>query len=251
LYYIIYRTTNNVNGKFYCGKHQTQDLDDGYLGSGKLLQRAIKKHGRENFTREIVMLCRSVDIMNEMEEYLSIKENWVGNAQCYNMRHGGDGGFDHVHRDPALLEKRKKNSAAAAARRPYLDTTVYWTEDIRRETIERARRNGVASKGSKRSDEFKQYLSGLGAGSNNSQYGTCWCVRNDAVDLSSRQKFRKDAIPDGWMLCREWKERANSRYNASKYYWINDGNTNKYHLKIEPTPTGWVRGRLKAFDKHK
>lgn len=39
-----------MNGKVYVGKHQTKDLDDTYLGSGKYLNRAIKKHGRENLT---------------------------------------------------------------------------------------------------------------------------------------------------------------------------------------------------------
>ncbi len=41
MYYVIYKTTNLVNGKFYIGKHQTNDLNDGYIGSGKILRLAI------------------------------------------------------------------------------------------------------------------------------------------------------------------------------------------------------------------
>ena len=29
--YTIYQITNNLNGKIYIGKHQTKDLDDGYI----------------------------------------------------------------------------------------------------------------------------------------------------------------------------------------------------------------------------
>jgi hypothetical protein len=62
---IIYKTTNLVNGKIYVGQHYTS-ADDGYLGSGLKIIRAIKKYGKENFFRETIEFCTS-DNVNEKE----------------------------------------------------------------------------------------------------------------------------------------------------------------------------------------
>jgi hypothetical protein len=72
MYFIIYKTTNIINGKYYIGKHKTNDLNDGYLGSGKLLKRAIKKYGTENFHREILHHCKSDEEMNLLEKILVV-----------------------------------------------------------------------------------------------------------------------------------------------------------------------------------
>jgi hypothetical protein len=45
MYKLVYKTVNNISNKIYVGVHSTEDLDDGYLGSGLLLNRAIKKNG--------------------------------------------------------------------------------------------------------------------------------------------------------------------------------------------------------------
>lgn len=45
MFYIVYKTTNLVNHKFYIGKH-TQPIDpyhfDGYYGSGSQIINAVK-----------------------------------------------------------------------------------------------------------------------------------------------------------------------------------------------------------------
>ena len=49
----IYKTTNLINGKIYVGKHESSFTNSVYLGSGVALKSSIKKHGRDNFKKEV------------------------------------------------------------------------------------------------------------------------------------------------------------------------------------------------------
>lgn len=91
MYYIIYETTNLINGKKYRGAHHTKKIEDGYLGSGKALKRAIKKYGKENFKRSILKFCSDMKSMFEDEKEYVNKE-WMNDKNTYNMMLGGFGG---------------------------------------------------------------------------------------------------------------------------------------------------------------
>lgn len=58
-----------LNGKFYVGRHSTNNFEDGYFGSGKILKRAIKKYGKKNFKKEIIEQCSDFEILCDREEY--------------------------------------------------------------------------------------------------------------------------------------------------------------------------------------
>lgn len=92
MFYTVYKITNKINGKFYIGKHQTKNLDDGYMGSGKRLKYAINKHGLENFSKEILHVFDNEEDMNTKEIELVVL-----NEESYNLCPGGQGGFGYIH----------------------------------------------------------------------------------------------------------------------------------------------------------
>jgi group I intron endonuclease len=87
--YIIYKTINQVNGKIYIGQHYTS-ANDNYLGSGLYIKRAMKKYGKENFIRETLEFCNSVNV-DEREIF------WIAHLSAtnldigYNILNGGKG----------------------------------------------------------------------------------------------------------------------------------------------------------------
>lgn len=92
MYYFVYKTTNKLNDKYYIGQHRTECIDDGYLGSGKVFRKALKKYGKDNFYREILEFADSPETLNELEKkYITIDD--IQSDNCYNQMSGGKNGF--------------------------------------------------------------------------------------------------------------------------------------------------------------
>jgi hypothetical protein len=92
----VYKITNHINNKIYIGKHRTKDLNDKYMGSGKAIYTAIKKYGKENFTKQVLFVYDNEQEMNNKEKEL-VNENFVKSKQSYNIALGGKGGFSPTH----------------------------------------------------------------------------------------------------------------------------------------------------------
>jgi len=74
--------------------HQTKNLDDGYMGSGKLLKRAIDKHGLDNFVKEILhVFDNSSDMIAKEAELVKCDKS------TYNLCEGGKGGFGYINKN--------------------------------------------------------------------------------------------------------------------------------------------------------
>ena len=109
-YYFIYETTNLINGKKYRGMHKTENLEDGYLGSGFYFINSLKKHGVENFTKEILEFCDSYDKLIEKEK-IYVNEEWVRSENTYNLKTGGQ--------SAGILSDESKNKISDTLKRRY------------------------------------------------------------------------------------------------------------------------------------
>ena len=91
--FIVYETTNLINGKKYRGVHfQDGDECDGYLGSGTIVVRAIEKHGPANFSRTTMFVFED-KASAYAREAVVVDEAWCIRDDTYNVKPGGFGGF--------------------------------------------------------------------------------------------------------------------------------------------------------------
>jgi group I intron endonuclease len=103
---VIYKTTNLINGKFYVGK-DVRNLNC-YLGSGKLLKKAIEKYGKHNFVKEILEVCDNLTKLEEREKHWIRELDSIKNG--YNLTEGGTGGdtFTNNSNKEEIRNKLKK-----------------------------------------------------------------------------------------------------------------------------------------------
>ncbi len=91
-YMFVYRTTNLKNGKIYIGQHSTNDLTDGYKGSGLLINKAFNKYGKINFQFEIIEFSDSREYLDQLEKKLIMEQSALNKNIGYNLHQGGLGG---------------------------------------------------------------------------------------------------------------------------------------------------------------
>lgn len=107
----VYLTVCLVNGKSYVGKYEGSESDN-YLGSGKLLKRAILKYGESNFSRTILERYTNVEDCRKGEIKWIKLLNAVENPSFYNIAAGGEGGntYSGLQQDELIeLKIRLKN----------------------------------------------------------------------------------------------------------------------------------------------
>ena len=115
----LYEIKNKLNGKIYIGIHSTENVDDGYMGSGSLIMKAIEKYGKYNFTKTSLEYCDNRELLVELEKKV-VNEKFVGRQDTYNLTVGGSSIkstwkksnetiADKMKNDPIWVEERNRN----------------------------------------------------------------------------------------------------------------------------------------------
>jgi group I intron endonuclease len=142
--WILYQTTNLINGKLYIGVHKVVNtaLSKRYLGSGDRIKAAIKKYGRENFVRKTLVEFKCFEDAYAEEAKVVTKE-FVKRLDTYNICLGGKGGVN-------LTEEMKNKISKANSGK------------IR--SVEHSAKLSAANKGRTHSEEAKVKISIAGKG---------------------------------------------------------------------------------------
>lgn len=218
MYYTVYKITNIKNNYSYIGVHKTNDLNDDYMGSGRRIKAAIKKHGAENFIKELLAVYDNPKEMFDLEAQL-VTEDFVDRKDTYNIKTGGHGGFDHINSTGKNLygmNGRTLNCVdnferGRATQRHLRETNPEWVEKTKHNMSEAARKArekyGNGFKGKKHTKETLDKMKGHDrqCGKKNSQFGSRWICN---VQQQINKKIKRDEpIPLGWVYGKnKWKK---------------------------------------------
>jgi hypothetical protein len=247
MYYYVYQITNLLNNKVYVGKHKStkHPFENQYYGSGKQITAAIKKYGVENFKKEVLQYCSSMEEMANKEAEI-VTEDFVKRLDTYNMHKGGPGGWDHYNGSKEHSANSSKGGKKSAKRlnefiaEQKSSNTAWWQNwysKVCETNKELTLRALTPEARERRKDTFKQI--GHSQGEKNSQFGRIWI--SNVLTKEVKRITINDTIPEGWV-------RGKKGYVPTKL-WVNNG-VKEHYILCEKTQEyklkGFSSGRLKS-----
>jgi len=214
-YHYIYKTTCKVTGKFYVGMHSTDNLDDGYLGSGKILGYSRQKYGDSAHEKVIVEMLPSREALKSREKEI-VNEELLADPLNINLKYGGEGGWDHIDHEKARPARRAGMAKARAALLSDPLKKEKWKQIISKSTKATHASGKLVIptfQGMQHTKETLQKMSashkGKRSGEKNGKYGTCW-VTNGNTSFQIKKDLLSEYIDKGYYLGRVITRRNHS-----------------------------------------
>jgi group I intron endonuclease len=204
MFYYLYKITNLVNNKIYVGVHKTRNLNDGYMGSGKVILSAIEKYGKQNFVKEILEYFDTASDMFSRENEI-VNEEFLKRDDVYNLRKGGSGGFDYINSSGIIKFKGKKHSSESKKTMGFKNPSI----EERKMMSDRMKGNkhnpNLQKKGKQhpasypKSDEHKEKLKEIGKKQTYEQVVCPHCNKNGNKNIMIRWHFDNCKMRD-WLI---------------------------------------------------
>ena len=123
--YVTYKITCKTTGKFYIGSHKTNNLNDGYMGSGRFIKESIQIYGKENHTKEILAIFDNRKESIALEHFLVEYYKFYNKDLVLNVTNGGfsfDYINDNLHFDRGKFAKMASHDYAQKKKRENIET---------------------------------------------------------------------------------------------------------------------------------
>lgn len=257
----FYKITNDFDDCYYYGIHSTNNMDDGYMGSGKRLCNAKRKHGKEHFIRTVLVFF-DTRLEAAQYEFEFLTPEILSDPNCYNIAEGGGGGdtFSGMT-DEEYESVCKKMSEALKGKFAGENNGMYGKTHSSKSRAKIAK----AKKGKALSDEHKKNI-GIGTKKRceDPKYREKMSkIQKKRFENEESKKFMKQ-ITDKYWENQEAHEKARKnaiivgarpdvkakrRKKMSAKKWVNNGvkgkRVNIYELdEFLTNNPGWVLGRL-------
>lgn len=209
LYYIIYKTTCLVTNRYYIGMHACNSLDDGYLGSGKILQRSIRKYGIGSHKREIISFEIDYRSLQNKEREI-VTEEMIKDPLCLNIKPGGWGWGKSFVFSTEVLKKMRENKQTQEFRDSQRTKAIeIWEDQHYRDkfysTVTSQEYKDKRSKQMKKiydqNPHLREILSKGKSGSKNPAFGKVWIHNEYEKKLVTKQSVN-DFMLSGWKVGR-------------------------------------------------
>tara|TARA_R110000868_G_scaffold76573_6_gene220185 strand:- start:13769 stop:14341 length:573 start_codon:yes stop_codon:yes gene_type:complete len=189
--------------------HSTDDLNDGYMGSGKRLWFSMNYHGRRNHSIEILEYYDTRIELRDREADL-VNEDLLKEDLCMNLKTGGDGGFcDEEHRNKFIAAAKKTRHLGREKLNWLHVNDKDWVQKNNtkiKEGLKKINYDHKTFEGRSHTEKTKEKMGesmkGKGVGKSNSQYGTCWITR-DGLNKKIKKGDLNDYLDMGWVKGRK------------------------------------------------
>jgi hypothetical protein len=197
--------------------HSTDNLEDGYQGSGKKLWHSIHKYGRKNHQTEILEFLPTRKELRDREAKL-VNVELLQDKMCMNLTLGGYCGWDYLNSNSEL--QRKKGAKANKKMEWLRKNDKEWVKSKSKKQSNALKQqyiNGVRKKGAfydwsgkKHVEETKRKIGEANSkhqqGSKNSQFGTCWIFNDETKQcIKIKNTEINFYLINGWTKGRKMK----------------------------------------------